>query len=167
MALEAGIEGSSKLVAAFPQVSPQVASPDDTMPICHSFPMTLVPEAPRVASIPATLPSKTSTWHAMGALPEKVLHLQGEMNRIMGQLPTTRASIDTCQRKEVSDFQTALHQNEDCTTEIIREAEAMHATAIREVKAHCTNINQDTKTTCARDIREVETASTEHTCTLQ
>ena len=70
-------------------------------------------------------------------------------------------------RGKVSDFQTALHQNESQTTKIIREAEAVCKTAIREAKTHCANIIQDAKSTCARTIREAETASTEHASTLQ
>ena len=88
-------------------------------------------------------------------------------NRIIRQLLTTRESMDAHRRKEVSDFQMDLHQNKAQMTEIIREAEAVHATAVREVKAHCANIIQDAKATCARTIREVETASTEHAHTLQ
>ena len=61
----------------------------------------------------------------------------------------------------------ALHQSKAWTTEIIREAEAMHATAIREVKAYCVNIIQDAKATHAKTNREAETASTEHACALQ
>ena len=167
IALEARMEDSSKLVATFPQVSPWVALPDDTKPIGHSSPMTLVLEASGVASIPATLPSKTSTGDDIGTLPKEVLHLQGEMNRIMGWLLTTGASMDAHWRKEVSNFQSALHQNEVWTTEIIGEAEAVYATAIREAKAHCGYIIQDTEATCTRTIREAETASTEHAHTLQ
>ena len=83
----------------------------------------------------------------------------------MGQLLTTRASMDAHQRKEVCDFQMALHQMRPKPTKIIREAEAVHATAIREAKAHCANIIQDAETTCARTIREAETSSTEHAYT--
>ena len=99
-------------MALSPQASPWVALPDDTMPISHSSPMIPVMEAPKVAIIPATPSSKTSTGDDMGIHPEEVLHLQGEMNRIMGQLLTTRASMDAHQRQEVSNFQMALHQNE-------------------------------------------------------
>ena len=167
MALETRTEDSFKPVATFPQVALWVASPDDTVPIGHLSAMTPVPEAPRVASIPVTLPSKKSTGDDIRALPKEVLHLQGEMNRIMGWLLTTRASMDACQRKEVSNFQMALYQNEAQTTEIIREAEAVHATAVRETKANCVNIIQHAEGKCARTIREVKTVSTEHACTLQ
>ena len=136
----ARMEDSSKPVATFPQASPWVALPDDAVPISHSSPTTPMPETPRAAGISATLPSKTSTGDDTGTLPKEVLHLQGEMNRIMGWLLMTRASMGAHQRKEVSDFQMALHQNEAWTTEAIREAEAMHAAAIREVKACWTNI---------------------------
>ena len=129
--------------------------------------MTPALKVPGEVSILVTLPSKTSIGDDTGALPKEVLCLQGEMNRIMGWLLTTRVSMDAHWRKEVSDFQMALQQNEAQTTEIIREAEAVCTTAIREVKAHWANIIQDAEATCARTIREVETASTEHTCTLQ
>ena len=165
--LEARMEDFSKQVATSHQVSLWAALSDDSEPIGHSSPMTPVPEASEVASIPATPPSKTSTGDDTDALPEEVLHLQGEMNRIMGQLLTTRVSMDTHRRKEVSDFQMALFQSEAQTTEIVREAEAMCATAVREAKAHCANIIQDAEATCARIIREAETASTEHAHALQ
>ena len=128
-------DDSSKLVATFLQASRWVALPDDTMPISHSSPTTPALETPGAASIPATLPSKTPTEDDNGTLLKEVLHLQGEMNRIIGWLLTTRASMDAHQRKEVSDFQMALHQNEAQMTEAIREAEAMHAAAIRKEKA--------------------------------
>ena len=167
MALEARMEDSSKQVATSPQASPQVALPEDTKSIGHSSPTTPVLEASRAASISAILPSKTSTGDDMGALPKEILHLQGEMNRIMRWLLTTRASMDTHWRKEVSDFQMALHQNESQTTEIIRKTEAVHATASKEVKTHCANFIQDAEAICARTIREAETTSTEHPHTLQ
>ena len=62
VALDARTEDSSKPVATFPQVSLQVALPDDTKPIVYSSPMTPVLEAPGVASIPATLPSPDIHW---------------------------------------------------------------------------------------------------------
>ena len=71
------MEDSSKPVATFPQASLWAALPDDIEPISHLSPMTPALEAPRAASTPATLPSKTSTGDDMGALPEEVLHLQG------------------------------------------------------------------------------------------
>ena len=49
------------------------------------------------------------------------------MNAAMGWLLTTRAPIDSCQRRQVSHTETTPHQNE-----------AKTATAIKEAKAHCT-----------------------------
>ena len=163
----ARMEDSSKLVATFPQVSPWTALADDTVPISHSSPTTTVPETPRVASIPATPPSKTSTGNDTGTLPKEVLHLQEVMNRVMGWLLMTRVFMDSHQEKEVSDFHMALHQNKAQTTEAIREAEVIHTTVIREVKVCCANIIQDAEATCARTIRKVETACTECAHTLQ
>ena len=49
----------------------------------------------------------------------------------------TRASLDTHQRKQVLDFEMALHQNKAEATEAIREAKAHCGAAIREVESHC------------------------------
>ena len=83
-ALEAKREDSSKPVATFPQESLWAASPDDTMPIDHSSTTPPDLEAPSAASIPAIWPSKTSTGMTWAPSPKRYLHLQGEMNRIMG-----------------------------------------------------------------------------------
>ena len=80
---------------------------------------------------PTTPPTKTPGADT-GALPEEVILLQEEMNRTMGSLLMTRSSLDTHQRKQVSDFETALHQNEAEATEAIRKAKAHCGAAIRE-----------------------------------
>ena len=95
------------------------------------------------------------------------MHLQGEMNRIMGQLLMNKASMDAHQRKEVSDFQMALCHNKAQTTKIIREAETVHAAAIREVKACCTSLIHNAEATCTSTIRKAETTCMECTCALQ
>ena len=74
----------------------------------------------------------------------------------MGQLLTTRASIDSHWRRLVSNTKTALHQTE-----------AKAAEAIMEAKDLCTAVIQDAEDTCAAAIREAETACADHTCTLQ
>ena len=161
-ALEARMEDSSKLVATF--LRPHHGQPC-LMTLCLFATHPPWPQQWKLLGRPASLPhclTKTSTGDDIGTLPEEVLHLQVEMNRIMGQLLTTRVSMDAHQRKEVSNFQMALHQNEAQTTKIIKEAETVCATTIREAKAHCANIIQDAEATCARTIREAETASTKH-----
>ena len=96
----------------------------------------------------------------------------------MEQLLTTKASIDTHHRKQVSDIKTAFHQDKaqtaeaikqagaHCTT-AIREAEAMHAAAIREAEACCVTAIREAQTTCAAAIREGEAACVDHADTLQ
>ena len=84
-------EGSSKPVATFFQASLLVAMPDITKPII------LTPEA---ACAPTNPPTKTPGAD-MGALPMEVILLQEEMNNVMGCLLMTRASLDTCWRKQV------------------------------------------------------------------
>ena len=69
------------------------------------------------------------------------------MNAAIGKLLTIRASMDSCQRRLVSNTRTALHQNE-----------ARAAEAIKEEKAHCTAMIWDAEATCTVAIREAETA---------
>ena len=80
-----------------------------------------------------------------GALSDKVLQLQKEMNVAMGWLLTTMATLDTQCRRLVSNTKTA----------------------IKESKTLCTTAIWDTEATCAPTIREAETACTDHTHTLQ
>ena len=64
--------------------------------------------------------------------------------------------MDTHHRKQVSDFETAFHQNEAQSTK-----------AIKEVRAHCMTMIQDAEGTFTAVTREVETSCVEHTCILQ
>ena len=74
----------------------------------------------------------------------------------MGWLLTTRASMDSCQRRLVSETKTALHQNEDKAAE-----------AIKESKAHCAATIWDAEAMYTVTIREAETACVGHTHSLQ
>ena len=124
----------------------QVAMPDNT---------TLIILPPEAACTPTNLPTKTPGADT-GALPTEVILLQEEMNNAMGCLLTTRASVDTHQRKQVSDFKMALHQNEAKAAKAIREAKACCGAAIREVEV-C----------CAADIREAESHCADQAYTIQ
>ena len=151
------VEDSSKLVATSSQASLWVATPDNTEPII---------QPPKVFCTPTTPPTKTAQTD-MGTLPEEVILLQEEMNSAMGHLLITRASIDTCQRKQVSHFETAIHQNKAKATEAIRgmkahcgaairKAETHHATTIRKAEAHNSTTIMEVEAHCAADIRELE-----------
>ena len=111
------------------------------------------------------------------------------MNSAMGHLLMTRVSIDTCQRKQVLDFEMAIHQNEAKATKAIREAKACcgvaireaetHSTTnIREAEAHCTTTIRETEAhssitimgaeaCCAADIRDAESQCVDHACAIQ
>ena len=119
---------------------------------------------------PTTLPHKTPGAD-MGTLPE-------EMSNAMGHLLSTRASIDAHQRKQISDFEMAIYQNEAEATEAIREAkthcgaaireaETHHATNIREAEAHCATTIMEAEGHCTTDIREAESCCADHACIIQ
>ena len=110
---------------------------------------------PEAAYTPITLPTKTPGAD-MGALPEDVLLLQEEMNSVMGHLLMTRVCLDSCQRKQVLDFEMALCQNEAKATKAIREAKASCGAAIREAE-----------TCCAAGIREAESHCADHAHAIQ
>ena len=65
-----------------------------------------------------------------------VTQLQEEANKALGYLLATRSSINTHQRRQVSDFGLALHQTEADVTKAIKEAKALCAHTIRETEAH-------------------------------
>ena len=115
----------------------------------------LIIQPPEAAYTPSTPPTKTP-WANTGALPEDTFLLQEEMNSAMGHLLTTRVSLDACQRKQVSDFETAIHQND---TEASK--------AIRGTKVHCGSAIREVEACCAADIREVKSHCVGHACTIQ
>ena len=130
------------------QVLQCVATPNSvltTIPISHSPSLPPASKTLTVASVPSALQSEAHPRADPGTLPEEVLRLQREMNAAMGQLLATRASMDSHQRRLVSNTKTALYQNE-----------AKTAVAIKEAKAHC-----------AATIREAEAAEVDHAHTLQ
>ena len=122
--LDRPISAMPKLVATSQQVLPPAARPDKTIPISHSTSPSLASETPKVTSVPAIPQPETCPGMDLSSLSDKVLQLQGEMNRAMGHLPTTRASIDAHCRKQVWDFETTFHQNEAQTTKAIKKARA-------------------------------------------
>ena len=83
---------------------------NDAIPISHLPSPTPASETPKVASVPTAPQSKTHLGANSGALPDEVLPLQGKMNMAMGWILTTRASMDTCYRRLVSNTQTAFCQ---------------------------------------------------------
>ena len=86
-----------KPIATFSLASPQAIMPDDN-------------ELPDQTPKGTHRPTK-GLGAGTGILPKEVNSLQEEMNRAMECLLMTRSSLDDCQRKQVSDFQAALHQN--------------------------------------------------------
>ena len=144
------------LVTTSQQVSLWAATPNKAVPISHLPSPTLASEAPQETSIPATPQPNISCGMDLSTLSDEVLWLQEEMNRALGHLLTTRASIDALCRKQVSDFETAFCQNEAQTTK-----------AIKEMRAHCTTVIWDAKAMCTAAIREAEAACTEHAHILQ
>ena len=102
-----------------------------------------------------------------GILPEEVISLQEEMNRDMEHLLMTRSSLAAHRRKQVSDFQAALHQNQVVATESIREATAHCTMAIREAESHCATDIREVVSHCGADIREAEAHSVAQACSIQ
>ena len=123
------ILATAQLVDTSQQVSPQTARPDEAVPLSHSPSPTLVLENPETTSVPATLQPRTHPGTDLSALSDEVPQWQEEMNRAMGHLLITRASIDAHHRKQVSDFETSFHQNKAQTTRAIKEVRACCTTA--------------------------------------
>ena len=116
-------EDSPKLIAISSQASPQAVMPDNN---------ELSDQTPEEVHTPTK-----GLCADDGILPKEVISLQEEMNRAMECLHMTRSSLDTHQRKQVSDFQVALFQNQDVATKTIREAKVHCMVTVREAESHC------------------------------
>ena len=121
--LDRPVLATLKPVATSQQSSLQAARPDKAVPISHLPSLTLVSEPPKVTSIPAAQQPGTHPGMDPSALSNKVLQMQEEMDRAMGDLLTTRVSMGAYCRKQVLDVETTFHQNE--------------VKAIKEMRTHC------------------------------
>ena len=113
-----------------------------------------------------SLPVKT-LGPGISVLPRDVIQLQEEAGKALGWLLATRSSLNAHWRKQVSDFEMALHQNESETNEGIKEARTLCAHTIREAEAHQAKFIskaeaqhatciKEAKANCASTIAEVE-----------
>ena len=155
------LDGFAKPVDTSSQAFLQVSIPDDAEP-----------DDPTLEEI--SLPVKTLGLGA-NILPGDVFQLQEEVGKALGWLLATRSSLNACLRKQISDFEMALHQNESETTKVIKEArtfcvhtireaeahwakliskaEAWHTACIKEAKANCASTIAEAKNCCSVAIR--------------
>ena len=150
-------EDSSKPVGTSSQASLWAVTPDDVEPIDQTL---------KEICTPTTLPAKT-LGPGTGILPKNMVQLQKEVNKVLESLLMTRSSLDAHKRKQVLDFEMALHQNESEATEAIREAKALcgstsreahvcHTTLIRETEVQHATLVREAETKCASIITEAE-----------
>ena len=89
---------------------------------------------------------------AMASRPQSVtppvdpMELQGNANKALEELLTTKASIDACKWRAIWELGMELHQNESQATKSIKEA-----------KAVCSWTTLDAKTTCSAAVKEAKT----------
>ena len=147
------LEGFSKPVDTSSQASLQASIPDEAEP-----------DDPALEEISFPL---GTLGQGAGILPGDVIQLQEEMGKTLGWLLATRSSLNACWRKQVSEFEMALHQNEAETIQAIKEARILHACTIREAEAHWvkliskaeawhTTCIKEAKANCASTIAEAE-----------
>ena len=126
--------------------SSQVSTPDEAE--MGEASLEQIPIAP--SPIPKTLglSSGTST--------ENTIFLWKEANKALGELLTTRPSIDAYQWKLVWKLGMDLHQNESDRTKSIREAKAICNAAIQEAKAACACSIQEAEMCCSMASKEAK-----------
>ena len=93
-----------------------------------------------------------------------VTKLQKEANKALGHILVTRSSINTHQRKQISDFGMALCQNASEITKAIKEVKALCAHTIRDTEAHQAALISKAKVQHAACIKEAK-ANCAHTLT--
>ena len=94
-----GLDDSAKPIDTSSQASLWASIPDDVEPGNQTLEEIYAPPSP---------PVKTPGPGA-SILPRDVIQLQKEANRALGCLLVTRSSLNACQRKQVLDFEMALH----------------------------------------------------------
>ena len=99
-------------------------------------------------------PCQLRLWGPALVSSQNIVQLQKEVNKALDDLLMTRSSLDAHWRKQVSDFEMALHQNESEATEAIMEAKALCGSTIREAEAHCTTLIREAEAQHAILIRE-------------
>ena len=119
---------------------PSLRLENSIKPVDKSFQVSLQVSIPDYAKLDdptfeeILLPVKTLGLGA-SILPGDVVQLQEEVGKALGCLLSTRSSLNACWRKQVSDFEMALCQNESKTTEAIKEAKTLCAHTTREAEA--------------------------------
>ena len=168
-------EDSAKQV----DTSSQVSTPED-----------LEMDDPMLEEINASLPPWSKTLGPSGKAPSlDMVQLQEEANKALVHLLVTRSSLNTWQRKQVSDFGMALHQNESEITKAIKEAKALcahtfwdvetyetvliseakvqYTTYIKEIEDDCACALAEAENCCSTAIREAESSGTFKACSIQ
>ena len=134
-----GLEDSAKPGDTSSQASLWVSIPDDAEPDNQTLEEIYAP--------PSLLVENSGP--GAGILPKDVIKPQKEANRVLGCLLATRSSLDAHWRKQVSDCEMALCQNESETTKAINEAKVLCTCTIREAEAHgVTLISEAESSTC-------------------
>ena len=127
-------------------ISSQVSAPDD-----------VEMDDPSLKEIHASPSPPVETPGPSGEGPSlDVTQLQEVANKALGHLLVTRSSINAHQRKQVSDFGMALHQNESETIKTIKEAKALCAHTILDVETHQTVLISEAKVWHTTSIKEIE-----------
>ena len=85
------------------------------------------------------------------------MELQGNANKALEELLTTKASIDTCRQRAIWELGMELHQNESQATESIKEAKAVCSWVTLDTKTACSWVTLDAKTACSAAVKEAKT----------
>ena len=123
---------------------------------------------------PTPLPSLAHSINLLG----NVLHLQEVMNKTLVHLLSTRATMQTCHQRIISETEVGHHQNEIDTSQAIQEikahyatviadAEATYGTAIKKVEAVCLASTSKAEVIWATGIRKAKVANVVQASKLQ
>ena len=190
----ASISSTPKRPGSLALVTPLPIKPEDSVKPVDTSSQVSVPD--NVEMDDPTLEINASPSHPVETLGPSskgpsldVTKLQEEANKALGHLLVTRSSIDAHWRKQVLDFEIALHQNESETTEAIKEAKTLcactirdteghqavqiteakvwHATCIKEVEANCAHTLAEAENCCTTAIREAESLGASQAHSIQ
>ena len=142
------LECSIKPVGTSSQVSPQASIPDDA-------------ELDDLTLREISLPFK-NLGLGTGILSRDVIQLQEEVGKALGCLSAARSSLNACHRKQVLDFEMALHQNKSETTKAVKEAKTLCTCTTREAEAHWVMLINEAEAQYTTCIKEAEANCLHH-----
>ena len=108
--------------------------------------------------VPTTIsPIATTTRSRSIHSPTDMAEIWENANKALEELLATKASIDACRWRAISELGMELHRNESATAESIKEARAIYSHVTRDAQALCFATVKGAKVAYVQTVKEAKT----------